>query len=328
MMLIAGHFKEAMTGWIFVFVLAGLFMNGGPQIIAVEELSGLSPLEPTTPTLGWIPSRDEDETTSSGTMQVLSADEPATGVAALVVPTPAADHDRVHEDPPLDKISHPTTGTQRLLRALEAFHRDIKTIHVVFDQVRFDDVLMTRVRSPGELWFDKPHRLRCDYSEPEPVKNLIVDTILYIYTPELELVEYWEFESRAERDQQLHRFMIGFGLQAEQLLKLYEIHSSEDELEPRMALEKAGLDPSKKALFIVTPRPEFQSENSAFTRMEFTIDKASHLPEKIRYLELGQSETEITMKTIEQDVDLSRDLFDTKIVFPANADWINKREIP
>jgi len=282
----------------------------------------------TSPSLKLAPFADESSTTISATIRVFSADEPATGVAALAVPSPAADPEMDIGKSPGEESWQPTTGTLRLLRALEAFHSDVKTIHAVFDQVRFDDILMTKVRSPGKLWFDKPDLLRCDYSEPEPVINLIVDRVLYIHTPDLDLVEYWEFQTRSERDQQLHRLMIGFGLKADELLKLYEIHSSEDEAEPRSALEKSGLDPSAKTLFIITLRSELRDENSPFTRMEVTIDKASHLPDKIRYIEQYQNETIITMKKIEQDAEFSTNLFDPKIAFPANADWINKREIP
>src|SRR5262245_30768811 len=43
-----------------------------------------------------------------------------------------------------------TSGTLRLLRTLEAFHKDVKTIHATFDQVREDQLFSETVKSKGE----------------------------------------------------------------------------------------------------------------------------------------------------------------------------------
>jgi outer membrane lipoprotein-sorting protein len=175
-----------------------------------------------------------------------------------------------------------SAATMRMLRTLEAFNKDVKTVHATFDQVRVDEVLMDTVRSPGELWFEKPARFRCDYSQPQPMITLVTDNTLYSYLPNQKQVEFIKFASDQERNQQLHHLLIAFSFDADALAAQYEIRSSEDDPELQKELAQAGLARDKKVIFQIKPRPAYQ-DNSPFKVMKVTVDKASHLPEKIWY---------------------------------------------
>lgn len=216
-----------------------------------------------------------------------------------------------------------TSGTLRLLRTLETFHKNVKTIHATFDQIRIDETMQEDTKSRGELWFDKPSRFRADYADPTPQKTLITGDTFYLYTPELKQVDYYTFESPEERDQQLHQLLIGFGFKADDLVKQYEIHSA-DEPGPRSELDKEKINPEKTAMFIIKPRPEYE-KTSSFTLLKVYIDKASHLPEKIWYKDPTGSTMILTMKKIELDVKLDDTFFDKKKLFPSEATFINKR---
>jgi outer membrane lipoprotein-sorting protein len=219
-----------------------------------------------------------------------------------------------------------SSGTLRLLRTMETFHKDVKTIHAIFGQVRTDEIFLEQVASKGELWFDKPNRFRCDYSDPEPMINLIVGEALYMYVKKLDQVDYWTFSSPEERDQQLHQLLIGFGFKADDLVKHYDIHSSVDEAGPLAELKAEKLDPEKKVLFVIKPRPAYQ-ETSPFKQLKVYIDKASELPEKIWYKDLSDASMTLLMKKIDLDVKLDPGLFDKDKLFKG-AEYIDKRNTP
>jgi outer membrane lipoprotein-sorting protein len=220
-----------------------------------------------------------------------------------------------------------TSGTLRMLRTLETFHREVKTVYATFDQVRVDALFPDEVRSRGELWYLKPYLFRCDYADPNPMITLILEKTLYNYTSELNQVDFWDFESSKDREQQLHQLLIGFGFDTDELIRIYEIHSSEDEAGPLEELKQAGLDPARTVLFDFTPRPE-RAETSPFVTLKLYIDKASHLPEKIWYEDPNDATMTLTMRQIETDQPPAAETFDPKMLFPAGVYFIDKRKVP
>jgi len=228
-----------------------------------------------------------------------------------------------------------TNGTLRLLRELEAFHKNVKTIHARFHQVRQDETFMEKVESEGELWFDKTSsRFRADYANPDPMINLVVGNALYMYVPKLEQVDQWTYASPEERDQQIHELLIGFGFKAADLVRQYEIHSSADEPAARGALAgekpdllKEKLDPEALWLFEIKPRAA-TAETSPFKQLKVYIDKTTHLPKKIWYKDLSDADMTLFMKSIELDTKLSDSLFDKDKLFPPGTEFIDKRNAP
>lgn len=222
-------------------------------------------------------------------------------------------------------LSQPTSGTLRMLRTLEAFHKDVKTVHATFHQVRVDEVMMDKVPSEGELWYKKPTLFRADYTDKQPMTTLILEDALYLYVPELKEVDYWKFENAQKRDQQLHQLLIGFGFDVDELIRTYEIQSSEGDAAPLKELKDGGGDPEKTALFYFKPRAEYR-DSSPFQSLKLYVDKASHLPEKIWYEDQNQASMTLTMKTIETDKPIDGAMFDKTKVFPAAVEFIDKHK--
>jgi outer membrane lipoprotein-sorting protein len=217
-----------------------------------------------------------------------------------------------------------TSGTLRMLRTLNAFHKDVKTIHATFHQSREDEVFLKTVQSEGELWFRKPYFFRVDYANPQPMITLILEKMLYSYVPELKEVDCWSFDSDQNRDQQMHQLLLGFGQDEAELVRLYRIHSSEDEAEPLKELVSDGMDPKKKVLFYFTPRPQY-ADGSPFVKMKLFVDKATHMPEKIWYEDSNDANMTLAMKKIQTDVGLDDALFNPNRVFPSGVEYIDKR---
>lgn len=217
-----------------------------------------------------------------------------------------------------------TSATFKELRSLESFNQKVRTVHVTFDQIRVDPVMQDTARSPGELWFDKPARFRCDYTQPQEMITLITDNTFYNYLPKEKQVEYFKFASDEERDQQLHHLLIVFGFNADELARRYVIRSSEDDPELKAELAKASLSPDRKVIFYVKPRPAFE-ESCPFKVMKVTIDKASHLPEKIWYKDLSDADLTLSKMKVELDPVLAARIFDKKVLFPDKVEYIDKR---
>ena len=218
-----------------------------------------------------------------------------------------------------------TTGTLRMLRTMEAFHADVKTVHATFDQTLHDPVFNDIVESKGELWFRKPDLFRCDYEDEEQTMVLVLPEALYMYFPDLKQVDYYAFESEAEQRQQLHQLLIGFGFEAEDLMERYRIRSSEDDEGLLAELEAAQGDAAGQVLFQFMPRPAYEA-SSPFRVLKVTIDKASMLPEKIWYSEYSEAERTLRMTGIKTDAQLAEGLFDRKQLIPSDAVLIDKRQ--
>jgi outer membrane lipoprotein-sorting protein len=59
--------------------------------------------------------------------------------------------------------------------------------------------------------------------------------------------------------------------------------------------------------------------------MKVTIDKASHLPEKIWYKDTADASLTLTMKKVELDPRIPDKVFDKAAIFPKGVEYIDKR---
>ncbi len=233
-------------------------------------------------------------------------------------PAPAA--------PPTLAVEQPSSGTLELLRELERRHGNQPTIRAEFEQHRRDEIFDEDITARGQLWFKRnPDLFRYDLGAPQPMITLVRQDAIYVYVEEFNQVQYLNFESPQEYQNQLHTLMLGFGLKPEELVRLYEIQSSEGEAAAREELVGMGLDPAAKALAILRPRPALR-EDSPFTLLKVIIDKGNWLPEKIWYLDPAENEMTVRMERIEMGMELDERLF-TRATFPANATYINKRDV-
>lgn len=216
-----------------------------------------------------------------------------------------------------------TSPTLALLRSIEAAHASVDTIHATFDQVRFDQLMLDEIESPGELWYRKPYPFRADYSNPDEMITLILQDRFLIYTRELNQVDYWVFESDEERQQQLHELAFGFGFDTDELVRLYEIRSSVDDAALREELAREQ-DADGKHLLLFVPRQAYM-DSSQFLRLKLYVDKETLLPEKIWYEDINDATMTLTMKQIQTNVPIGNDRFDPDQVIPAGASYFDKR---
>lgn len=222
--------------------------------------------------------------------------------------------------------SPPSTGTLALLDALEKKHGGDKTVYAEFSQVRHDESMDEDISSTGSLWFKRnPDKFRCDYANPQPMITIMTDQKIYLYTKEFNQVDFYQFETPEEFAQNMDTLLLGFGFKATDLVRRYDIQSSEDEGAALAELKKAGLDQARRALMIFTPKPAFQ-EQSQFTALKVFIDKATYLPEKIWYQDPQGNTMRIQLKKIERDVKVEDNLFSPRFVFPADAKYIDKKD--
>lgn len=253
------------------------------------------------------------------------AQEPApTPEASISAPmidesVPLPDSLAIHQE------SDVTTGTLAFLNELEASYKDLKTLHVKFVQKRSDRFLRGDIESEGELWFDNPRFFRCDYADPEPVTNLLVEDHFYIYVPELEQAEMWRFHNENERRQVLDQLLIGFGAETERLISQYQIHTSTDE--PTFAEKLSGMDGDvqTQVLLYAEPYPE-AAESCPFVELNVIFDRATMRPVRIRYEDLSESTIELSIADVETDTVFAPELFDTRKLFATGTEIIDKTE--
>lgn len=225
---------------------------------------------------------------------------------------------------PTDPV-HVTSGTLALLREIEQFQDSVATIHAVFNQSRYDQVFNEPIPSAGELWFSKPVLFRVDYSNPEPMTDIINEEALYSYVPGLKQVDMWPFESAEEREQQLQHLLIGFQFDTDDLVRRYHIASSADDTTLSQQLAFEGRDPQRYAILQIAPR-EAIADTAPFSLLKVTIDKQSHLPEKLWYRDRTGSDVEMTMEKVELDVPIDNQLFDIHQVVGRGVEFVNIKE--
>jgi outer membrane lipoprotein-sorting protein len=216
-----------------------------------------------------------------------------------------------------------TEPTMQLLRQLEERHGKTQSVTGTFKQLKQSEVFLEETTSTGQFWFRRPDLFRTDYNPPDELTNLIVEDAIYVHTPSLKQVEVYRFASKEERDQQLHSMLIGFGFKADEIAREYEVRSSIDEPALANEVKGQGLDPEKKQLLFLKPRPEF-AETSPFTSLKLWIDKETLLPEKIWFEDYNGDKTTMDILKLELDAKVEDSIFEAK--FPLGTERIDKSQ--
>ncbi len=226
--------------------------------------------------------------------------------------------------------SRPSPGTLRMLQELELARAGDKTFHVSFKQVRRDEAFEEDILSSGEMWFARgkegEDKFRVDYADPTPEIIIITPEAVWDYIAEMSQVDYYQFEDPVQYRQQMETILLGFGSSVEQLVERYEMQASADEAPAAAELKQMGLDPQTRALLLVRPRPKYL-ETSPFKEMKLVVDKATQLPEKIWYLDPQENPVTIQIERVERNVEIDARMFSPRAAIPAEAKYINKREV-
>ena len=153
--------------------------------------------------------------------------------------------------------------------------------------------------------------------------NLIDSDAIYIYTPSLEQVEVYNFQSDDERDQKLHTLVLGFGFKADRITSEYACKSSDDDPELAKELPPPGPETVPQILLHLIPRPAI-AETSPFTQMKLWVNKETLMPVKIWYEEYNHDETTMDIVELKIDVEIDPDHFNPVKVFPPGVEIIQQ----
>lgn len=255
--------------------------------------------------LGTVPSAFAEEVQAAPPESAVAADPEVTDA-----PFPAV----------ADTIS---TGTLTLLRTLEEFHKDVRDVYGEFDQLKVSEIFLEEIPSTGRFWFRKPDLFRCDYDPPDEMTNLILREAIYVHVPSIEQVEVYKFRSAEERDQQLHSMVIGFGFDTAELIRQYDIRSSEDDDSLKSELATSDLDSDKSALVYMIPRPALL-DSSPFTSLKLWIDKETLFPQKVWFEDYNGDKTSIDIREVQLNAEFEETIFDAN--FPPGTEIIDKTD--
>lgn len=218
----------------------------------------------------------------------------------------------------------PSTATLALLQAMEGKHGAAKTVVGEFEQTKESEIFLETIQSKGKFSFSKPDLFRCDYFPPDEMTNLIIKDAIYIHTPALNQVERYRFHTPEERDQQLHVMVLGFGCRAADILREYQVTTSEDSEELKKKLTDASLDPAKVILIQAAPVKAL-AETAPFTIINLWIDKESLLPQKIWFEDYNGDTTTIKINKVDFDAEIPASTFEAN--FPEGTAIIDKTDL-
>ena len=221
-------------------------------------------------------------------------------------------------------VNRPTSGTMGLLRRLEQRHDEVKTVWSTFKQTKVSEIFQETISSEGQLWFEMPDRFRCDYEDE--LISLIVGNTIWMYVPANNQVEILRYESDEERDQQLHSIVLGFGFKTEEMIRSYEIHSSEDEPFLIDEIREAGLELDEVVLLQLEPVPE-RLDTSPFTKLKLWIDRETLLPDKVWYEDYNGDNVTITLLDPVLNRPIEKEIFEAARIFPAGVEVIDRSPV-
>jgi outer membrane lipoprotein-sorting protein len=209
---------------------------------------------------------------------------------------------------PLRPPEPPKGETVALLALLEARHGEIRNFAGGFDQLVVSAVFLTEIPSKGRFWYAKPHNFRCDYLGEDEITNLITEDAFYMHVPANKQVDKITFRSASERDQQLHLMALAFNFRTQEIVRDYEVRSSEGDAELAEELKAGGGDPARTALLRFTPWGP-RADASPFARLKIWLDKTTLLPEKIWHVRHDGDATTMSNLKIETNVEIDDKIF-------------------
>lgn len=217
-----------------------------------------------------------------------------------------------------------STATLAVLQAIEEKHGKAKTVAGDFEQTKESEIFLETIQSKGHFAYSKPDLFRCDYFPPDQMTNLIVRDAIYVHTAALNQVEKYRFHTPEERDQQLHVMVLGFGCRAADILREYQVTTSEDDEELKKELATASLESAKVALLRAAPLAAV-AETAPFTVIKLWIDKGSLLPQKIWFEDYNGDKTTIKIVKVDFDAEIPSATFEP--TFPAGTEMIDKSDL-
>lgn len=192
-----------------------------------------------------------------------------------------------------------------LLKKIQDAYGELSSMQAAFIQYSYLAALDMSEVSKGRVSFQRPGKMRWDYSEPDPQVFLVSDNTFWFYQPEDEQVTIDNFERMVLTDLPL-AFLMGLGDVTRDFSVMKACRVKDQiwlELKPRGEKKE-------------TAREELKGFSLA-------VSAKSHVPEGAMVTHVGGNKTTVLFKNSITNKQLANDLFGLE--YPPSVDVIDRR---
>jgi outer membrane lipoprotein-sorting protein len=162
------------------------------------------------------------------------------------------------------------------LSMMDRSAQDFKSLTAAIEHIKYTAVVKDTSTETGEIFVRKDSKMRIDFQSPDPRTILRNGDNLYIYTPKINRVEWYNIgKNRTMADQYL---ALAFGTRTENLKKAYTIS----------LLGEEELDGRKTALLELIPKSDEWRKQIA--KIQVWVDEASWMPVQQKFFEVGSGD--------------------------------------
>lgn len=183
----------------------------------------------------------------------------------------------------------------RVIHEMERVRRGIEDLVVHIEVVSFDRVSGRQDKTRVELKFKRPDRLISEIVEPEGRLTVINGDRMWIYSPDIGVVEKYSLEDERKREAVLYEMSWGLTSPIRALLR-------------GMNRRLEVLDDGKYLIVVEPDREDFELK-----RLEAVVDPADWLIERMLILPAGRDPVEVWITRWDPDPGLDDDLFEFQI---------------
>jgi outer membrane lipoprotein-sorting protein len=166
----------------------------------------------------------------------------------------------------------------------------IRSLSASFDQTRTIDITDQTIKASGRLYLQKPDRILLDYTDPEPQKLLVDDSVVMIYLPSLKQVQRFRFEGSPEGK------------------NLFVFWEPLGELEKEFTISSSRRKGARLRYIELKPREE--TNTTGFSKLVLGIDTDLRFPRVIEVEEMGGDVVKMVLSRIRIDPKLDESLFE------------------
>lgn len=200
---------------------------------------------------------------------------------------------------------YPTDAYSKLLVEVQDQYREVNSMHARFEQLSYLAALDISEESAGEVWYERPGRVRWDYNQPEEQVALIKERELWLYQPEQSQVLLESLEEVFLSDLPVS-FILGLG-----------------DLPDTFTLRAACRSDSGK-LLVLDPKRAPQDEVNSVREMRLLVDHEG-APRVVQVTDSAGNITAITLVDRTLNPVISENRFEVAI--PDGIDVIDRRRI-
>lgn len=196
-------------------------------------------------------------------------------------------------------------SAKEALQSVQKRYSDVASIRASFYQDSFLQALEISESSSGEVWFEKPGKMRWDYEKPEKQFFVLNDQTLWFYQKEQQQAFVDRLNQVVLSDLPV-AFLLGIGDLA------------------RDFVVKEACRTDDGIVFDLAEKPKGGEGEGALKGFQLLVDKKSFLPLGARITDAGENVTSILLRELQinQPVDAARFIAS----FPSGTDIQDRRE--